>query len=688
MRALASIFAVIVALAGGSAQAQTGWQNTDQGQVRLIAAQTAVGDGADIRLGLHFKMAKGWKIYWRSPGDAGYPPKLDWKGSDNLAEARMLWPIPNRFTVLGLQTIGYKDEVVLPILVRPENPAQALRLKLTVDYLVCDQICIPVNLTFGLDLAAGPAAPDPEAHRIDQFVNRVPGAGTAQGLSLLEARLAGTERLIARFRADPPLKAPDLFVEGPEGAAFDAPKIRLQDGGGEALLALDVTGQPKGGLGGAPLVLTLVDGARALEVRATPTLGPPEPPLDSPPISLLAMVGFALLGGLILNLMPCVLPVLSIKVMSLVGHGGAGRRSVRQAFLATAAGIVVSFLALALAAIAVKAAGQAVGWGIQFQQPLFLIALALIVTLFAANLWGLFEIPLPGWLGGIGKGYGHPHSLAGHFAAGLFATLLATPCTAPFLGTAVGFALSHGPAANLAIFALLGLGMATPYLAIALWPGFATRLPRPGPWMITLRRVLGVALAGTAGWLVSVLIGQIGLSSAILIALLLALMIGLLAGRNRLETRRRGLAAIGLAGLAILVFLVPSLTQSDRTPTAKADALWRPFDAAAIGDMVAEGKTVLVDVTADWCITCQVNKATVLNRGETAKRLAAGAVVAMRADWTRPDPAIAAFLARHGRYGIPFNIVYGPGAPEGLALPELLTEGAVIDALDRASRRR
>src|SRR5690606_10328334 len=292
---------------------------------------------------------------------------------------------------------------------------------------------------------------------------------------------------------------------------------------------------------GRSATLTVVDGLRGLERdvtleplvdAASPVAAPVEAAGAGDFAGLLPILALALLGGLILNLMPCVLPVLSIKLLAAVGHGGRESGAVRLSFLASAAGILTSFLLLAGAAIAVKSAGLTVGWGIQFQQPLFLAAMALLVTLFALNLFGLFEITLPGWLGAAAQGPGSGpagHSVAGHFLTGAFATLLATPCSAPFLGTAVGFALSRGAVEILAVFAALGLGLAAPYLLVAAAPALATRLPRPGPWMITLRRLLGIALAATAIWLLSVLAAQLGWASAA-IALLLLLALACLVG--------------------------------------------------------------------------------------------------------------------------------------------------------------
>ncbi len=327
------------------------------------------------------------------------------------------------------------------------------------------------------------------------------------------------------------------------------------------------------------------------------------------------------------------------------------------------------------------------GWGVQFQQPLFLIALVAVVTLFAANLLSLFEIPLPAWAARLGERHGHGAGPVGNFVTGMFATLLATPCSAPFLGTAVGFALGRGIAEILAIFLALGLGMALPYLLVAAWPRLAQRLPRPGRWMLILRRLLGLALLLTGLWMLSVLEVETGPRAALTVGLLMLALLALLAVTRMLPPPRRlPLAALPvLAALAVPVtgLMAPAPVQD---AAAAAHHLWHPFDRAALARQVAAGKLVFVDVTAEWCITCQVNKATVVYRGRVARRLAQDDIIAMQADWTRPDAAIAAYLAGFGRYAIPFDAVYGPGAPNGIALPELLSETAVMDAIAKAEK--
>lgn len=679
------------------------WARTAEADVRLIAARTATGAAETVRLGLQFDLKPGWKVYWRSPGDAGYPPSLDWQAADNLAGLDWSWPVPHRFEILGIQTAGYKDQVVLPLTARLKVPGAGVSLRGTADYLICSDICIPGMAEVSLDLPPGEGRPGPEAQLIERYAAQVPGPG--QGITLDEVVIEQTPEglgLAVAVTADPPVMAPDLFVEGPlrvgevdagYGIVSGPTTVALADGGRRAVLRAALVQDYPDGV--PELTLTIAGQGRGLEVTATPAPGrltadiTPVAPVAPAGLSLWVILGLAVIGGLILNAMPCVLPVLSLKVMAFMGHGGGHKGEARAAFLASSAGIIAAFLVLAAILAVLKAGGTAIGWGIQFQQPWFLTAMVLLLTLFAANLWGLFEVPLPSFLGSAGAGLGAPRSLLGHFAAGAFATVLATPCSAPFLGTAVGFALARGPGEIAAVFGALGVGMALPYLAIAAVPSLATRLPRPGPWMIRFKQVMGLLLVGTAVWLLSVLGVQVGWRGVLILAVLMAVLLALFAVRHRLRGGPQAVLSLAVVAVLAASFAVPAL-QTPATPVpaggeeSAAATDWRTFDEAAIASLVAEGRIVFVDVTADWCITCKVNKAAVLDRDPVAAALAAPGVVPMQADWTRPDDGIAAYLARYGRYGIPFNIVYGPGAPEGLPLPELLTDSAVLDALRRA----
>jgi suppressor for copper-sensitivity B len=658
------------------------WWSTDQGRLRLVAAAP---DGQALRLGLEFQMAPEWKIYWRSPGDAGYPPSIDWRGSANLQDATLLWPAPERFTLFGLDTYGFHDRVLLPMVAKLADPSAPVTLSANVDYLTCRDICVPYQTTLTLTLPRLSTASPDFGDAIAAAQALVPGDGSAAGLSLRSASLAVGPRqahLDLIVAANPPMPAADVFVEGAEGVVFGRAELQ-SSAGGEQRLRVPVTDGfvQAARLVGRELTVTVAAAEhRSLEARINPGAG--TLPVDL--AALAPMLALALLGGLVLNVMPCVLPVLSIKLLTASRYSGSSRRDIRLGFLATAAGVLISFLALAGVVITLKIAGVAVGWGLQFQEPLFLVFLAAVVTLFAGNMAGLFEIRLPYRLGGLATLGAAPQpdgpTLGSAFLSGVLATLLATPCSAPFLGTAVGFALAGGPVEILAIFTALGIGLGLPYLAGALFPGLVRYLPRPGRWMVTLRRGLALLLLGTSAWLLTVVAAQIGAGAALAVAVLLAAALLVLG----LRSRRPAMGWIAAALLAAVV-LPPWLLAAPK-PASRAEAAgWVAFDRTAIDRLVADRRVVFVDVTADWCLTCQVNKRLVLGSDPVSKRLASPPVTAMRADWTRPSDEIAAYLRSFGRYGIPFNAVYGPAAPNGIALSELLSESAVIAALDAAA---
>ena len=689
-----AVLALSPLLAGESRAAASPWWTNEHGAVRLVAESDAAGDARTLSLGIHFRMNEGWKIYWRSPGDAGFPPHPDWTGSRNLETASLSWPAPERFSVVGLETLGYSGEVVLPVDAAVSRPGEALSVRARIPYLTCDDVCVPYTADLALALPAGAATSSREAALIDRFSALVPRTGADRPIRVASAAAVGgtvTQALEVSLAADVPLARPDIYVEGPEGWGFGAPDYRIGDDGKTAFARIAALAPPSGGgsLAGREIRFTVVDGEHAAEQVLVPAAAQTAATASTPAtdLSLWTVLLLAVAGGLILNLMPCVLPVLSLKLLSAVSHGGGDRGEVRAGFVATAAGIVVSFLVLASFVAGLRLAGETVGWGVQFQQPLFLAIMAVIVTLFSANLFGLFEIRLPGAVADMAAGTGghRAHGRTGHFLTGAFATLLATPCSAPFLGTAVSFALMRGAAEIYAVFLCLGIGLALPYLAGAAFPGIATRLPRPGQWMATLRRGLGVLLLATALWLVTVLAVQLGAWQAAAVgAALAALLVGLVLARPGERTTRR--AGRGLAGAAAAAALALAIWPG-AGPGAAATAAghWTPFERRAIASAVESGKVVFVDVTADWCITCQVNKALVLNNRAVSRRLTGDRVVAMVADWTRPSDEIDAYLESFGRFGIPFNAVYGPARPDGEPLPELLTEATVLEAIDRAA---
>ncbi|MDE2029420.1 MAG: thioredoxin family protein [Alphaproteobacteria bacterium] len=664
------------------------WAGDADASARLISGVDGTGTGTALPLGLEVKLGPEWHTYWRSPGEAGLPPRLDWSASEtdagNLQSATMFYPAPARYTAYGMETIGYRNDVVFPIDGVLRKPGQAAHIAVGADLLICSSICVPKHFDLTLDIPAGPATPSAEAPLLQQARAEVPDGAARSGL-LIRNIVNDGQSLSFSITSRNPLTHPDIFIEDPDNIDFSAPAVKTGPNGMSATLTVKPidTLPPGVTLAGMKLTLTLVNDSHASEIK---TVAPPVSAASPAPAPKtmpfwLALLS-ALIGGLILNLMPCVLPVLSLKVLSVANHGGGTPKLVRHSFLVTAAGIVFSFLVLATGTAGLRHFGIAMGWGVQFQQPLFLMFLILLLTFFAANLWNLFEIPLPQWLvDRIDTSY-HP-KLAGDFVTGAFATLLATPCSAPFLGTAVGFALATGTPHIFAIFSALGCGMALPYLLVALFPRTATALPKPGPWMVKLRVLLGFALALTALWLTWVLAAQISPAYAAVFGLLMAGVVILFALKKR--GLKRGLIALGIAEFCFVGLVLGFNGMTEHKPPPQTDRKWLAFNQMALKADIAEGKTVFLDVTADWCLTCKANMKFTLSRGEVAQRLFHSGIVAMQADWTNPDPVISDLLRHYGRYGIPFNAVFGPHAPQGIVLPELLTPQLVLDALDKAS---
>lgn len=651
---------------------------------RLIAAENGVTPGAaTVSAGLHLQLAEGWKTYWRSPGEVGLPPTIDWAGSENVANVDFLWPAPQRFTAFGIENFGYHDEVVFPLQVTLTDPGKPVRLNGRVSLLTCSAVCVPQDFTLTLSLPNASGIDAAAGALISAYADRVPGDGAATGLSVESAYLdPEMTALILTARSESPFAGPDVFPELGEGTAFGQPDIRLSDDNRLMwarlpILAAADTSQA--------LQLTLTDGDRAATVQPAMSARPAEPPYTVDRIlpgwaDLAWVAAVALLGGLVLNVMPCVLPVLSIKLSAALHFPDQSPGRIRRGFAVSALGVLAFMWVLAGATLAARGLGATVGWGLQFQNPVFLTVMLVVLVVFAANLFGAFEISLPSALqtrlarAGGGKGYG------GDFATGAFAAILATPCSAPFLGTAVAFALA-GQAIDIAvIFTALGLGLALPYLVVAAFPGLILRLPKPGRWMIWLKIALGLALAATAAWLFWVLIGVAGPRTAQGVGLIGLLMIALF-----WMPRLPGLARMsGVAVLMVSAVFLAGLLPNQSPSTGNLATNWVAFDRAKIPRLVSQGQVVFVDVTADWCLTCKANKALVLDREPVRSRLSTQDTIPMQADWTRPDEAISRYLEGFGRYGIPFNIVYGPAAPDGIVLPELLTTDIVTQALDNA----
>lgn len=650
----------------------------------LTSPVAGVGTQDVVPLTLDIQLPSGWHTYWRSPGIAGLPPSLTFETQTNVSELVIDWPRPVRFSSQGLDTFGYRDRVTLPLHAKLTTPGQALSLQGRVDVVICTEICVPAHADISLTVPAGAATPSTNVPLWQSAIDQLPMTEDEAEVQLTHSTRDGDALKIGLLHR-PSVVVNDVIIETAAQHVFKAPRLAAITDGTEAIVPFDVpteAAQVDAQNITLTFLVTLSGVERAIEITnkvGFEALADASPADTTAAPSLLLMLALALLGGLILNLMPCVLPVLSLKLLSVINHAGESKAQIRRGFLATSFGIVISFWALAALTIGLKQTGMALGWGIQFQQPLFLAFLIAVVTLFTANMWDLFELRAPRLLQNkLATPQAGAPSLGGEFLTGIFATLLATPCTAPFVGTAVGFALTSSTFDIVAIFTALGIGLATPYLLIALFPAIAHHLPRPGSWMRWLKIVLGFALLATALWLVWVMWMQ---TSTVIAGATIALMLLVL-----LALYKKQLVTALL--LTLLLITAPLSLPSDEAHTATVSTegklTWAPFTPDTIAAQVAAGKVVLVDITASWCLTCHANKKLVLDAEPVASALAADGVMLMRGDWTRPVPAITSYLQQNGRFGIPFNIVYGPTAPQGILLPELLTSDVVMNAITQA----
>ncbi|CAI0850025.1 protein-disulfide reductase DsbD family protein [Serratia fonticola] len=651
--------------------ADSGWLQSPQNDHAQVRLRADTSNGDETRVLLAVELEKGWKTYWRSPGEGGIAPAITWQG--NPPPATWFWPTPQRFDVAGISTQGYQQRVTLPIVFKGAVPQQ-LEGRLTLS--TCSNVCILTDYPFKLDLTT-PADPNFN-HDFAQAMGQVP---IASGLvdSLRAGYRNGELQISAERTAG--WQQPELFFDTLAGADLGKPTVSSD---GESLQARvpvsDGWGDAAPDLLGKQLRLVISDGGIAQE--ATLTIGGPLALPSTVAFPLWQAVLMALAGGFILNLMPCVLPVLGMKLGSILQVEQRDRRSVRWQFLASSLGIVVSFMALALLMTLLRLSNHALGWGIQFQNPWFIGFMVLVTLLFSANLFGLFHLQLSSSLN-TKLATHNGRGLSGHFWQGAFATLLATPCSAPFLGTAVAFALAAPLPVLWGMFVALGIGMSLPWLLIAAWPALALRLPRPGRWMNGMRLALGLLMLVSSLWLLSLMTNHIGVRPTLIVGAILLLGL-LLAVWQRLGARPAGIAAASVLVVGGLALLVGSLTANQWRQPLHDNIAWQPLSEQAIAQALADNKRVFVDVTADWCVTCKANKYNVLLRDEVQKALSADDVVALRGDWSRPSESISTFLQQRGSVAVPFNQIYGPGSPDGEVLSPLLTREAVLQALSTA----
>lgn len=695
---------LLVALLAGGAPgcaraAESAPVSSTRATVSLISDADRVAPGTPFHVGLLLKLAPGWHTYWHNPGDAGAAPVLHLTLPPGATTGPIEWPAPRRVREGPLTTYAYTGTVLLAITVTPPAGAPAAGTGFPVvahaQWLVCKDICVPEQGIFRLDLPVGPpggqSAPSAQAPLFAAAARAVPRSSPWPAVVTPDGRL-----WLHGAGLDPDAVVRARFIPDRAGVIRDdAPQPLARGGDGIVLhLAPGAAFTQPGGLRG---VVELVDrgGARtALAVDAPPG---PVPAIAAPPAvpALWRLLGLGFLGGLILNLMPCVFPVLAMKAMALARAAESGRT--RALAVSYALGVMAAFVALGGALVAARAAGQSAGWGFQFASPTAVASMALVLFAVGLNLSGVFEAG--SGIGGVGQGLATRGGHAGSFFTGLLAVVVATPCTAPFMAAAIGGALTAPPAGALAVFLAMGAGLAAPMAALAVAPGLGRLFPRPGHWMLVLRQALAFPMYAACAWLVWVVSAEAGppgvlATGAALVLLGFAGWVLGLAQRGTGRPGRRlgyGLASLGGAGaLAVLAWLAtaPAATAGP-SPGVKAETALdavvpgaEPYSAARLASLRADGRGVFVDMTATWCITCQVNQRVALAPTRVRAAFAAHRIAYLVGDWTRQDPAITAYLQAHGRDGVPLYVFYPPGARRGVVLPQLLTPGLVLRTLN------
>jgi thiol:disulfide interchange protein DsbD len=683
-------------------------------EAELVAERTALIPGGTNTVALRLVMDRGWHTYWQNAGDSGLPTTLTWKLPAGLQASAIQWPAPRALPVGPLVNYGYEGEVLLPsdITTDPDFlSARTVTLSARADWLVCKEICIPegadLSLTLPVNADASQVAADPRwGEVVAKARASVPRAAAGWNVTASGNGSMVDVRFTPVSGHDGASIAGAHFFPYVEGQIEASGRQSLTRQGTEWTMSLPVASQRVGEfkrLAGVlvpgdpslpalaldvPLSGAVVAGAPAVTTAAA-AAATLQPPLRGgqagTALSLGTAIAFALLGGLLLNLMPCVFPVLSLKVLGFASQRES-RAAARHHGLAFGAGVIVSFWLLAGALIAFRAAGAQLGWGFQLQSPATIAMLAVLFFILALNLSGVFEVRQ--WVPSSVASWNAKNPLLNDVLSGALAVVVASPCSAPFMGAALGYALAGPVLSTWIVFTVLAIGMALPYVLLACFPAWLKRLPKPGAWMLRLRQLLAFPLYGTVIWLLWVLGAQLDNDAVLRLAItLLLIALGLWAWQTMRTGGARGwgvaAAASIAAALAVLAPIAATSAADAETRAAArmpADGAWKEYSPARVAELVAEGRTVFVDFTAAWCVTCQVNKRLVLNTVAVQDAFARQNVALLEADWTRRDAAIGAALAALGRDGVPVYVFYRPGK-EPILLPEVLRKQDILDAV-------
>ena len=648
------------------------WAVGETSKLRLISPYSQ-NSSKNITIGLEYQMQPGWKTYWKSPGDGGFAQNISWENSSNISDVKILWPTPIKFEILGLTSLGYQDNVTFPLEIEIENEFQDINLDLHVNYLICKEICIPGDARIFLDIPAGEKKINDNYFDVEQALSKLPEKDFSRtylkniNANVLEGENLSTIRL--QIESEKIFFNPEIFLHTP----FGLPVVQhtISYSANNKLITAEFDFNKKLiSEDSFPLEVVLKDVnhnfEHLLSAQITKNIS------NSTMNTFIFYILISLLAGLILNVMPCVFPILSIKLMSVftVDQGTA-----RVSFLTVALGIVSSFFLLGVCFLVLQYFNFSIAWGMQFQKPYFLIFITLIIFLFMMSMFGQFQINLPQNFSNIAfAGLGNK-SFFKDFFNGFFATLMATPCSAPFVGTAITAAFTQNYITGMSIFLFMGIGMASPYLLIALFPKLVNFLPKPGIWMIYVKYFLGLLLLATVVWLSNILLNFFNIYFLV-ISLFVLLVITY---RRKFPLFKN---TITIASI-IFIFFSTSLQIFQQHSSSAEEKDWVSFFTVDIDQLVAQDKIIFLDITADWCATCQFNKINVLNSDNIIKQFKENNITLIRADWTKPNERVNLFLEKYDRFGIPFNAFFSKKFPDGILLSELLSEKEIVNAINK-----
>ena len=668
------IYTILFSLVASYSMAlSSDWSVGETSKLRLISAYSQ-NDSKNFMIGLEYQMDPGWKTYWKSPGDGGFAQSISWENSTNVKNVNILWPTPIEFEILGLTSLGYQNDIIFPLEIELEDELKDTFLNLHITFLICKEICIPGDATIFLEIPSGEKKLTNNYYDLEKALSLLPkedfnGSYLKKiNFNVFNDDTHSTIQLI--FESDKNFVSPKIFLHSPFGLPViknslnysnDSKKITANFKFDKDLISKN----------NFPLEVSISDVnhnfKQVLNVEVN------DKPLRSKiNQTFIYYILISLLAGLILNVMPCVFPVLSIKLMSVFS---SNEHNARVSFVTTALGIISSFVLLGLIFLLLQYFKVSIAWGMQFQQPYFLIFISLIIFLFMMNMFGQFEITLPPQISNLSFFGTTNNKNTKDFFNGFFATLMATPCSAPFVGTAITAAFTQSYAIGISIFLFMGVGMSLPYLLIALFPKLINYLPKPGKWMVYIKYLLGLLLLATVLWLFNILLNFF--NYYFIISLIIFFL--LLSYRQKIPFQKNIISVIVL----LVIFSSSSFSFFQQNRVFEIEKDWLNFYDITLDKLINENKIVFLDITADWCATCQFNKINVLNSETIISLFKENDVTLIRADWTKPNDKINLFLEKYDRFGIPFNAFFSPNFPEGILLSELLSEKEMIDSINK-----